>query len=438
MAASAERRGRRRTVSEHAAIVIGAGPAGLGAAATLHRAGIEPIVLERSTMVGARWHTYYDRLRLQSPRWLTNLPGHRFPRSAGRWPTRDAVIEYLDRYAEKHRLQVRFQATVQRIDRHPRGWRVRCPDGDLTAPVVVVATGYNNIPFIPEWDGRERFTTPLIHGSAFKNADPFAGQHVLVVGAGNSGSEIATALAEGPAAQVTLAVRTPPHVAPLQAFGVPSLLSVVLLRRLPPRAVDRILGLPIQVKVGDLRRYGFRRPALGIYSKYLADGVTPILDTGLVKMLRAGRIKVVPAVQALDRDSVHLIDGSTVAPDIVIAATGYRQGLEPLVGHLGVLGNDGRPAVIGPADHPTAPGLFFIGYAHPLSGNIRDMALDARRIARTLQKRTGQQRWRPWRREFDYRKRRSAIPNAHSSLTPPQSPAQTDETGRKRVMQPTG
>lgn len=421
-------------MSEHDAIVIGAGPAGLGVAATLRRTGIEPLILERGQQIGPRWHTYYDRLRLQSPRWLTNLPGYRFPRSVGRWPTRDAVIEYLEGYTEKHQLTVRFATTVVRIDQQPGGWRVRCEDGEFTAPVVIVATGYNNVPFIPDWNGLDTFQTPLLHGSEFKNADPFTGKHVLVVGAGNSGSEIATVLAQGDTARVTLAVRTPPHVAPRQAFGVPAVFSVVLIRRLPPRAVDMILAGPTRLKIGNLSRYGLERPELGLYSKYLADGVTPILDTGIVKMLRAGRIEVVRAVESLDGHQVGLIDGSTLSPDVVIAATGYRQGLEPLVGHLDVLAQDGRPKVIGPADLPHAPGLFFNGYSHPLSGNIRDMALDARQIARTLQARRQGSGWRVWHRDFDYRNRRSAIPNAHSSLT---GRTQPEPVGGERIMQTT-
>jgi putative flavoprotein involved in K+ transport len=404
-------------VSGYEAIVIGAGPAGLGVAATLRGAGVEPVILERTQQVASRWHTYYDRLRLQSPRWLTNLPGYRFPRAAGRWPTRDAVIDYLEGYIEKHHLKVRFGTTAERIEREPCRWGVRCQDGDLSAPVVIVATGYNNVPYIPDWDGLDGFQVPLLHGSEFKNADPFAGKHVLVIGAGNSGSEIATVLAQGDTARVTLAVRTPPHVAPRQAFGVPAVLSVVLVRRLPPRVVDVILGGPTRLKIGDLTRYGLERPKPGLYSKYLADGVTPILDTGIVKMLRAGRIEIVRAVTSLDGPHVRLVDGSTVTPDVVIAATGYRQGLEPLVGHLDVLARDGRPKVIGPADHPDAHGLFFIGFSHPLSGNIRDMALDARQIARTVRGRRQGHSQRLWRREFDYRTRRRAIPIAHSSLT---------------------
>ncbi len=405
-------------MSEHDAIVIGAGPAGLGVGATLRKAGLQPLILERADRVGPRWHTYYDRLRLQSPRWLTNLPGHRLPRKAGRWPGRDSVIDYLESYAEHHQLQIRFATTVKRIDRDGDRWRVRASNGDFQSPVVVVATGYNNVPFTPEWEGLDTFEKPVLHGSTFKNDERFRGKHVLVVGAGNSGSEIATVLAQGDAVRVTLAVRTPPHVAPRQAFGVPAVLSVVLMRRLPPRMVDLILAGPTRLKIGNLSRYGLERPKLGLYSKYLADGVTPILDTGIVKMLRAGRIEVVRSVQSFDARHVNLADGSTVSPDVVIAATGYRQGLDPLVGHLGVLARDGRPKVIGPADHPDARGLFFIGYSHPLSGNIRDMALDARQIARTVRQRQTGRGGRLLRRgEFDYRRRRPTIPVAHSSLT---------------------
>lgn len=425
-------------MSEHAAIVVGAGPAGLGAAATLRRTGIEPLVLERAPRVAARWHTYYDRLRLQSPRWLTNLPGYRFPRNAGRWPGRDAVINYLETYVEHHGLQIRLGTTVERIDRDGDRWRVRTSTEDLTSSVVVVATGYNNVPHTPAWDGLDTFEKPVLHGSAFKNDQPFRGKHVLVVGAGNSGSEIATVLAEGDAARVTLAVRTPPHVAPRQAFGVPAVLSVVLMRRLPPRMVDLILAGPTRIKVGNLSRHGLQRPELGLYSKYLADGVTPILDTGIVKMLRAGRIEVARAVQSFDSLHVNLADGSTVTPDVVIAATGYRQGLEPLVGHLGVLADDGRPKVIGPADLPDARGLFFIGYSHPLSGNIRDMALDARQIARTIAGRQPGRRGRsPRRREFNYRKRRASIPVSHSSLTPRLSESDAQAASNLELAQPT-
>jgi putative flavoprotein involved in K+ transport len=412
-------------MSRHDAVIVGAGPAGLAAAAMLRDAGLEAVVLERADRTAARWHTYYDRMELQSPRWMTSLPGHSFPRSAGRWPGRDAVIDYLEDYARHYEIDIRHGVEVERVERSGDGWTVNSPSGRFDAPYVVIATGYNNIPFVPDWPGRESFGGEFLHGSAFMNAEPFRGTDVLVVGAGNSGSEIAAALAEDDVARVRLSVRTPPHVAPRQGYGVPSVAAVVVVRRFPTKVVDAMFGVMMRLTVGNLSRYGLERPSRGVYSKYIADGVTPILDTGIVKLVKAGRIEVVSAVEGFAGDDVRLADGTAVSPDVVIAATGYRQGLEPMVGHLGVLQDDGRPEVIGPAGHPDAPGLHFLGYAHPLSGNIREMSIDARKIARAIRsERSGRRRGHLFRRRYDHRRRRPGIPEAHSSLLPPAAAGQ--------------
>jgi putative flavoprotein involved in K+ transport len=106
----------------------------------------------------------------------------------------------------------------------------------------------------------------------------------------------------------------------------------------------------------------------------------PILDMGFVDALKAGRIEIVSAVEALDGDEVVLADGSRIAPDAVVAATGYARALEPLVGHFGVLDERGRPTVHGPASPPDAPGLHFIGFSDPISGMFREINHDAWRI----------------------------------------------------------
>jgi putative flavoprotein involved in K+ transport len=89
----------------------------------------------------------------------------------------------------------------------------------------------------------------------------------------------------------------------------------------------------------------------------------------------------VPTVVGFDGARVRLADGREIEPDAVIAATGYRRGLEPLVGDLGLLGDAGRPSVHGAATDPSAPGLRFIGFTNPISGMFREIAIDARRIA---------------------------------------------------------
>jgi cation diffusion facilitator CzcD-associated flavoprotein CzcO len=207
---------------------------------------------------------------------------------------------------------------------------------------------------------------------------------VLVVRTGNSGAEIAADLVEGGAAEVFLSVRTPPTILPRSLLGAPTQGLGIVLRRLPPRFVDRVAGLAQRLVFGDLTKHGMPKASRGMYTRVLEDDAIPVLDVGLVKLLKRGQVEVVPAVQAFEGDEVHLAGARTVRPDAVIAATGFGRGLEPIVGHLGVLAANGRPLVHGASTAPGMPGLHFIGYTNPVSGNLREMAIDARRIARAV------------------------------------------------------
>lgn len=373
------------------AIVIGAGPAGLAAAAMLQRRGVATVALEGAEVVGASWRRHYDRLRLHTVRSLSALPGLAFSRSEGRWVSRDGVVRYLDRYAAEQRLRVRLRTEVQRVERSDDwaggGWLVRTSDGALSASSVVVATGFNQHPVLPDWPGRDDFPGELLHSSVYRNPRPYAGRDVLVVGAGNSGAEIATDLAEGGAARVRLSVRTPPNILPRAVAGVPSQVLGVTMRPLPPPVVDRLSTLTRRLVLGDLSRYGMPPPPRGMYTRAIEEERVPILDAGLVPALKAGRVQVVAAVERFDGPQVVLADGGRLRPDVVIAATGFRHGLEPLVGHLGVLGPHGLPVAHGPVTAPQAPGLYFIGFTNPISGILREIGRDAKRIARVVAQR---------------------------------------------------
>jgi putative flavoprotein involved in K+ transport len=373
------------------AIVIGAGPAGLAAAAMLQREGIPTLVLERAELVAVSWRRHYDRLRLHTVRWLSDLPGLPLPRSEGRWVSRDGVIRYLDRYAAQQRLRVQLRTEVQRVERahdgEGAGWLLRTSDGALTARSVVVATGFNHHPVLPDWPGRDDFPGGLLHSSVYRNPRPYTGRDVLVVGAGNSGAEIATDLAEGGAARVRLSVRTPPNILPRALLGIPTQVLGIAMRPLPPPVVDRLSTLTRRLVLGDLSRYGTPPPPRGMYTRAIEEERVPILDVGLVPALKSGRVQVVAAVERFDGPQVVLADGGRLRPDVVIAATGFRHGLEPLVGHLGVLGPHGLPVVHGPVTAAQAPGLYFIGFTNPISGILREIGRDARRIARVAARR---------------------------------------------------
>jgi putative flavoprotein involved in K+ transport len=169
----------------HQAIVIGAGPAGLAAAASLQRERIETVVLEQAS-IGSSWRNHYDRLHLHTVRWLSGLPGVPIDRREGRWVSRDGVVRYLERYARHHDLNIRTDFEVERVIRHDGGWLLRTSQGEMHAHHLVLATGFNREPFLPDWPGREGFTGDLLHSAAYRNPSSYRGRDVLVVGTGNS------------------------------------------------------------------------------------------------------------------------------------------------------------------------------------------------------------------------------------------------------------
>ena len=364
-------------------VVVGAGPAGLAVAATLAQHGQRCVVLERADDVGASWQGRYDSLRLHTARWLSSLPGAPIPRRYGQWVRRDDFVAYLREYADTFGVRPEFGVDVRRIDRVDGAWRIETSHGERTASTVVVATGYSRIPYLPDWPGRTAFAKTLLHSADYREPSAYRGRHVLVVGAGNSAAEIAVDLARA-GARVDLSVRTPPNIVRRDTFGVPSQLLGIALKRAPERVMNPLSAVLRRVSVPDLSAHGLPRPAGDGFTQFLRTQTVPILDHGFVEAVRAGRVRVVAQVESLDTDSVRLADGSTLHPDAVISATGYRTGLEPLVGHLGVLDERGLPLVHGPETFPGLPGLYFVGISVQLAGLLREIGREARAVGQAV------------------------------------------------------
>jgi putative flavoprotein involved in K+ transport len=369
-------------------VVIGAGPAGLATAAELVRAGRPVTLLERADQVGASWAARYDSLHLHTVRWLSALPGMAIPRRYGKWVARDDLVAYLDTYARVQGVRAELGVAVSRVDRaeDAAGWVVRTDHGDRAADRVVVATGYSHSPRLPEWPGVETYTGDLRHSADYREPSSYAGRHVLVVGAGNSACEIALDLL-GAGAQVTMSVRTPPNIVRRDTLGVPSQLLGVALKHVPERVMNPLAAGLRRVSVPDLSAQGLPRTH-NPYTQFRETGTVPILDTGIVDAIRSGRVEVVAATAAVDGAVVKLADGSTVEPDAVVVATGYTTGLEPVVGHLGLLDQRGVPLVHGADEHPDAPGLHFVGIKAELAGLLREIGLEARAVGRVLASRS--------------------------------------------------
>lgn len=347
---------------ENQVVVVGAGTAGLAVALCLSDLSIPSVVLERGDGVGAAWRSRYDRLRLNTGQRYSHLPKRPYSKGIPLFPTRDQVVAHLEEHAGERGIELRLNTPVERVVRRkPTGWGVLTPDGIVGAAHVVVATGYLNTPVLPDWPGWASFPGEALHSSAYRNPGPFAGKRVLVVGAGSSGLEIAHDLAAGGVAKVWLSVRTPPNVMPRTGPGGRS--NDVVSRplfHLPPRLADAVARRARLAAFGDLSEFGLPIPQEGPFSRaHRLHAAPTIVDPEVVDAIRAGAIEVVAAVTAFEASSVVLTDRTRLDADVVIAATGYRTGLEPLVGQLGVLTDAGSPRVGG--DVAAEPGLWFLG-----------------------------------------------------------------------------
>jgi putative flavoprotein involved in K+ transport len=360
-------------------IVIGAGPAGLAAAHTLTRMGRRVLVLEQSTAVGSSWRSHRAGQRLHTVRRLSALPGMPIPRQYGRYVASSDFVRYLEQYADG--IDVRFETMVtdvQRLGNSPdrTRWVVTTAVGTVyLVAAVVMATGYNRLPHIPDLPGLEGFTGSTLHVSDFAGAGQFAGRDVLVLGSGHAAAEAATELVATGAGRVSMAVCTTPHLSRQRVEAV-SVQSIAFAMDLLP---GRLVSALVHLTVPDLSSRSLKRPLPYLYTRVRRCRSVPIDDPGIVRLLGEGTVTAVAAVVGFDADVVLLADEGQVQPDVVMFATGYRRGLEGLLDGLGVLDEHGDPRVA--SGRQAAPGFSFVGFTVSATGALRQMTRDARRVA---------------------------------------------------------
>jgi len=363
-------------------VVVGAGPAGLAAAAQLRGAGVNPLVIERSDTIGSAWRTRYDSFRLHTIRWLSGLPGMPMPSTLGSWVTRDDFVGYLGRYADRFAIAPRFATALQGLARADDGWVLTTSQGQLEAGRVVLATGACAEPHIPAWTGRDSYGRELIHTSEYRRPGPYAGRCVLVVGSGNSATEVAVDLASS-GVPVDLAVRTPPSILRRDFGGIPTQPLGLATRHAPARVADPLAASLRRLSIPDLSAQGLPAPKKP-FSLYQRTGTIPVLDHGFVSAVRSGAIRIRPGVFRLDGDEVVHDDDSRSSPDVVIAGTGYRPGLDTVLGPLNLIDDHGLPTVGSRGGATRAPGLHAVGISITISGQLREIAKDAQQLVRSI------------------------------------------------------
>jgi indole-3-pyruvate monooxygenase len=361
-----------------AVVIIGAGPAGLATAACLKQRNIDPLVLEAGPSLAHSWRNHYDRLRLHTVKQQSHLPGLPFATELPRYVSRANFVAYLEAYATRFSITPRTGEAVRRVEVTDGGFVVETARAVYRALAVVVASGYNRVPNPERLPDEERFGGPVLHSSSYRNGDAFAGQRVLVVGAGNTGAELALDLAER-GAKPTLAVRSPINVVPRELLGMPIQLTSIRLRNAPLKLADGIGRLASRLAFGNLAPLGFPRPAMGPISAIKLKQRIPLIDVGTIAAIKRGEIAVKPGVARLTQTGAVFADDSAAEFDAIVLATGFRAALEQFVAIPDVLDDSGCPRDWRAGG--ACPNLFFVGYEVVPTGHLRQIAIRAQTVA---------------------------------------------------------
>lgn len=341
-------------------VIVGAGQAGLAAAGAVRAAGAEPVLLEAGSDAVGSWPHFYDSLTLFSPARYSALPGAGFDGDPDRYPHRDEVVDYLRGYAKRLDVDIRYGQRVEQVVARPGGFAVRTVDGqEIAARRVIAASGGFGTPYRPHIPALVGFGGRVLHAADYRGPHPFAGQRVVVVGAGNSAIQIAIELAA--CSRVTIASRHP-------------------IRFLPQRVAGRDMHFWLTATRLDTARWARRA---------LTGGTgTPVFDTGsYAAEIAAGNPDRRSMFTRSAGQALTFADGRREHVDTVLLATGYR----PAVGYLaelGALDAHGLPRHRGGVSS-THPGLGYVGLEWQRSfssATLRGVGRDAAHVVRQLER----------------------------------------------------
>ncbi|KAJ4901737.1 putative indole-3-pyruvate monooxygenase YUCCA5 [Raphanus sativus] len=384
---------RRRSIWVNGPVIIGAGPSGLATAACLRDEGVPFVVLERAECIASLWQKRtYDRLKLHLPKKVCQLPKMPFPEDYPEYPTKRQFIDYLESYATRFNINPQFNECVQsaRYDKTSGLWRIKTSSSSATSVSemeyicrwLVVATGENAERVVPEIDGlTTEFNGEVIHSCEYKSGEKYRGKSVLVVGCGNSGMEVSLDLANHDA-NPSMVVRSSVHVLPREVLGKSSFeISMMLMKWLPLWLVDKLLLILAWLILGNLIKYGLKRPKMGPMELKVVTGKTPVLDIGAMEKIRSGQVDIVPGIKRFSRNHVELVDGQILDLDAVVLATGYRSNVPSWLQESDMFSKNGFPKSPFPNAWKGKSGLYAAGFTRK---GMAGASADAVNIAKDI------------------------------------------------------
>lgn len=319
------------TPTEQQIALIGAGPSGLAGARCLQKHGIPFQGFEAHGELGGLWNignprsTVYESAHLISSKRMTEFLEFPMPAHVADYPSHRELLDYFRAFAEHFGLNAHYRFHTRVLKAEPVSdapdtlWRVTTQTGDaepqtLLYKGVVIANGTLAEPNLPRFEGT--FSGEIWHTAQYKSALQLTGKRVLIVGAGNSGCDIAVDAVHH-AKSIDISVRRGYYFVPKYVFGKPAD-SVGGKITLPPWLKQRIDSTILKWFTGDPVRFGFPKPAYKMYESH------PVVNSLILYHIGHGDVAVRADIARLDGHTVHFKDGSHGEYDLILAATGYK------------------------------------------------------------------------------------------------------------------
>ncbi|HEV8507615.1 MAG TPA: NAD(P)-binding domain-containing protein [Chitinophagaceae bacterium] len=365
-------------------VIVGASFSGLASAACLQKQDIKYTIIERTGSVGTPWRNHYQRLHLHTNKRTSSLPYKRFSAAVPRYPSRQQVIDYLDVYQKEFSIEPIFNTEAKRIVRDSDEWVTETNNGILKSKYLIIATGAFTRPKPVRFNGMETFPGKILHSYEYKTGSDFKEQRVLVVGFGNSACEIAIDLYEQ-GAETSMSVRSPVNVIPRDVFGIPILELSLAMSGLPPKFADTINSPLLRLLVGDITKLGLKKLPYGPLEQIQQTASIPLLDIGTIKHIREGHIGILEDVNRIEGRTVHFADGKKEEFDAIVAGIGYYRDYADIIDVDPSRFEDLKQPV-GRQKYFGKDGLYFCGFWIAPTGQIREIGLDAQKIAKDIAK----------------------------------------------------
>jgi len=371
-------------MKETTTLIVGASVSGLASAACLQKQGVEHTIIEKTNSIATPWRNHYQRLHLHTNKRISNLPYKKFGHAVPRYPSRQQVVDYLEEYQKSFGITPLFNTEAKKIKKVSNDWITETSTGIFKSKYVIIATGAFTKPKPVHFKGMETFPGKILHSYEYKTGTDFEGQKVLVVGFGNSACEIAIDLYEQ-GARPSMSVRSPVNVIPRDVLGIPILELSLAMSSLPPKFADTINAPLLRLLVGDITRLGLKKLPYGPLEQIQKNASIPLLDIGTIRHIRAGHIGIHDDIDHMEHKTVYFKNGKAEDFDAIVAGLGYYRDYADIV-DVDTSRFEDLKQPLNKQKYFGKDGLYFCGFWISPTGQIREIGLDAQRIAKDIAK----------------------------------------------------